>query len=150
MIEHSSNSNAFDLEIVRSDWYARRPLRMRTLIDIWLFLVAPAAFVLVGVTHYHTHSILLRQLRSRHEALWRKLGKPNILEALLTAGSAWSVWSSGKPSYVRWLWCRGYRDLRDPRTEYLGNRLRLQTGLGLSIFLAWSAVAWLGGYGHIR
>lgn len=62
-------------------------------IEILLFVAAPTLLLIGSIWHYTTHLHLIRHLKSTHEQLWRDLGKPSIVGALLTAGTAWSIWS---------------------------------------------------------
>lgn len=119
-------------------------------LEIWLFVLAPAALLVLGVWHYGTHARLIRHLRSAHAQVWRDLGEPKIIDALLTRGAGWSIWSTGKQSYVGWLWRGGYRDLQDSYAESLGSRVNRQTWMAIGLIVMWSLAAWLGGYGHLR
>lgn len=117
---------------------------MNTL-EIGLFRIVPGFLLALGTVHYITHFQLIRRLELAHGQLWRSLGQPTILGALLTGGTAWSVWSTGKPSYVGWLWRRGYRDLDDRHVKFLGAQLTWQTWIALAVVFAWLSVAWLNG-----
>jgi hypothetical protein len=119
-------------------------------LDILLFVAVPALLLIGSIWHYTTHLHLIRHLKSAHEQLWCDLGKPSIVGALLTGGKAWSLWSTGKQSYVGWLWRGGYLGLHDSYTESLGARLILQTWMAIGLAVIWSLAAWLGGYGRIH
>jgi hypothetical protein len=119
-------------------------------LEIMLLVIVPALLLILSIWHYSTHLRLIRHFKSAHVQLWRDLGEPSIVGALLTGGTAWSIWSAGKQSYVGWLWRGGYRELHDSYAESLGTRLSSQTWIAIGLLVMWSLAAWLGGYGHIR
>src|SRR5882724_11157226 len=113
-------------------------------LEILLLLIVPALLLSLSIWHYSTHIHLIRHLKSAHVQLWRDLGKPSIVGALLTGGTAWSIWSTGKQSYVGWLWRGGYRELHDSYAESLGTRLSSQTWIAIGLVVMWSLATWLG------
>lgn len=64
----------------------------------------------------------------------------------LVSDLVWRRLCGCSPSYVGWLWSRGYRDLGDRRVKVLGAQLTWQTWIALAVVFAWLSVAWLNGY----
>jgi hypothetical protein len=123
---------------------------MPSLSWLWLAVVSPIIFVVLAIVGYRLNGRLIGCLRSRHQSVWVDLGRPTIAGALLTVGMSWSVLSTGRRSYVSWLFGRGYDGLDDPELSALGAQHEAFTWVLVALVLLWVAVAWFGGYIHAR
>jgi uncharacterized membrane protein len=76
-----------------------------------VFLVLLVAFVIGLTMHYH----FLREMRSRHPALWESLGRPTlVMNNSVSNGLA----------VQRFLWRKDYEALQDHEFVLLARRLR--------------------------